>query len=78
MIDYKIIEDSIEGYETIISGYDITNIYKYNPDYPVFATGDSFNPVLLFVIMVVSFVSLIGLVLYRYQIQRKMNQKKQD
>lgn len=67
-IIYTITEDEVAGYESpVISGdmtggFTITNVYK-----PVLVpdTGDNFNPVVWISVMVVSFVSIIILLIYR-------------
>ncbi len=61
---YTITEDSIKYYETTISGYDVTNSLKDKPK-PVPPTGDNLNIKFMTTIMIISFISIIGLVFYQ-------------
>ena len=61
LIVYTITEDEVVDYTTEIEGYNIINTYKnIIPE-----TGDNFNPVFWIVVMIVSFVSIVALILYQ-------------
>ena len=63
LINYIIVEDPIIDYESEINGYNVTNTYAPKQHLP--KTGDYFNPTIWVVLLVVSFTSLIGLIIYK-------------
>ncbi|MGI6510234.1 MAG: Cna B-type domain-containing protein [Erysipelotrichaceae bacterium] len=62
LIEYTIEEDPVPGYESHISGYNVTNCHK---DDPVPPTGDSFNPTIWVSMMVISFISIVSMIGYK-------------
>lgn len=77
LISYTVDEVTIgHGYKTSITGnmtegYTVTNSKKFMPDNPIPGTGDYFNPTIWIMLMIVSFASLIGLIVYKNKSARK-------
>ena len=79
-IKYTISEDAVEGYETKVDGFNLTNVHKPSepnkPNKPrrggSARTGDNSNVLLWIVIMTLSIATIGGLILYR---KRRMNEE---
>ncbi|MGI6607934.1 MAG: Cna B-type domain-containing protein [Erysipelotrichaceae bacterium] len=67
LVVYKITEDSTAGYRIKVNGYNVTNTrFKGAPN-----TGDDFNIGLWIGLMALSFVALVGVVVYQYRNKRR-------